>query len=103
MGGSINFTTCEAQGCSNRARWSPVLLMRPPGDLYHTPARGHLPSKYCEMCKASLEVGDILTDELWATICSNAAAAGRATPARELTEIDWFDFTAKRKERAGAH
>jgi hypothetical protein len=83
--------TCEKVGCTNEARWMPVLMLRAP---YGRP-RSHMASPaimalaVCDDHSRSMRVEEVLSDDAWQKVKRAFAEAGKYCPDRTRTALEW--------------
>lgn len=88
--------TCAKIGCKTgqEPTWCPVLVVHAPVALRnerYKPIRARLSLRLCEACKEASKLNDFLSNTGWERIVFSVQKAGKVTPQRDLTELE-FDL-----------
>jgi hypothetical protein len=88
IGPYLRWRRCRTPDCDSTLPpiWQPTLLIACTGTetLYET----SLELRYCERCQADIQLGDLLTDDIWQQVLDQCLAEGEH-PRRWLTRLRW--------------
>lgn len=86
---------CDVPGCANRARWVPIIVVRP--NERHEPSEAlRVPAKVtvCNPCKHAIVFEDFLSAGFQEVIDAETRRKGMAPPDWSRTTLDWKDAAA---------